>query len=168
MLKGSRIHDPRLCQVGLWIILSWRLSRSSWLKKNFSVHFSRSIVSNSLWPHGLQHARLSSPSPTPGTYLNSCPLSRWWHPTISFSIIPFSSCLQSFLQSGYFPISQFFLSGVQNIGGSASASVLPVNIQDLFPLWWIDWLYLESKGLSRIFSNTTVQKHQFYGLQLSL
>ena len=130
--RGAEYMTPSYA--GMWIILSWRLSRSSWLKKNFSVHFSGSIVSNSLWPHGLQHARLSSPSPTPRTYSNSCPLSRWWHPTISFSIIPFSSCLQSFLQSGSFPISQFFLSGGQNIGGSASASVLPMNIQDWFPL----------------------------------
>ena len=152
----------------MWIILSWRLSRSIWLKKNFSVQFSRSVMSDSLWPHGLQHTRLSCLSPTPGTYSNSHPLSRWWHPTISFSIIPFSSCLQSFLAWGSFPVSQFFLLGGQNIGCSASASVLPMNIQDWFPLRWTDWLSLQSKGLSRVFSINTVQKHQFFGAQLSL
>ena len=108
------------------------------------------------------------PSPTPGLYSNSCPLSQWCHPTISSSVIPFSSCIQSFPASGTFQMSQFFASGGQNIGVSASASVLPMNIQDWFPLEWTGWIFLQSKGLSRVFSNTTVQKHQFFGAQLSL
>ena len=124
--------------------------------------FSHSVVSNFLWPHGLQHARLPCPSPTPGACSNSCPLSRWCHPIISFSVIPFSSCLQSFPASGPFPKSQLFTLGGQSIG--ASASVLPMNIQDWFP----GWISLQSKGLSRVFSNTTVQKHQFFYAQLSL
>ena len=127
-----------------------------------SVQFSRSVVSNSLWPHELQHARPLCPSPTPRVYSNSCPLSQWYHPTTSFSVIPFSSCLQSFPASGSFQMSQFFVSGGQSIGVSASASVLPMNIQDWFPLGWTGWISLQSKGLSRIFSNTTVQKHQFF------
>ena len=118
--------------------------------------FSHSVVSYSLWPHRLQHARLPCPSPTPGVYLNSCPLSRWCHPTISSSVIPFSSCLQSFPASESFPVSQFFTSDGQNIGASASASFLPMNIQDWFPLGWTGWISLLSKGLSRVFSNTTV------------
>ena len=132
-----------------------------------SVQFSHSVVSNSLQPHGLQHTRPPCPSPTPGAYSNSYPSCRWCHPTISFSVIPFSSCLQSFPASGSFPMSQFFTSGGQNIGVSASASVLPMNIQDWFPLGWTGWIPLQSKGLSRVFSNTTVQKHQFFGAQLS-
>ena len=127
-----------------------------------SVQFSRSVVSNSLRPHGLQHAKPPCPSPTPGVYSNSCPLSRWCYTTISSSVIPFSSCLQSFPASGSFPMSQFFVSGGQIIGISASVSVLPINIQDWFPLGWTGWISLLSKGLSRIFSNTTVQEHQFF------
>ena len=122
-----------------------------------SVQFSCSIVSDSLQPHGLQHARLHCPSPTPGAYSNSCPSSQWCHPTISSSIVLFSSCLQSFPASGSFPMSQFFASSSQSIGASASASVLPMNIQDWFPLGWTGWIPLQSKGLSRVFSNTTVQ-----------
>ena len=118
-------------------------------------------------PHGLQHTRLSYPSPTPGTCSNSCPSSQWCHPTISFSVIPFSTCLQFFLASGSFPVSQFFTSGGQSIGASASASVLPMNIQDWFPLGWTG-LILQSKGLSRVFSNTTVQKPLPYRLPLTL
>ena len=137
------------------------------LIRNFlsSVQFSLSIVSDSLWPHGLQHARPPCPSPTPGVY-PSCPLSWWCHPIISSSVIPFSSHLRSF--PGSFPMSQFFTSGGQSIGVSALTSVLPMNIQDWFPLGWIDWISLQSKGLSRVFSNTTVQKHQFFCGQLSL
>jgi len=127
--------------------------------------FSRSAVSDSFRPHGLQHARPPCPSPTPGVYSNSYPLSRWCHPTILSSIVPFS-CLQSFPASGSFQMSQFFASGGQSIGVSASASVLPMNIQDWFPLGWTGWIFLQSKGLSRVFSNTTVQKHQFFGTQL--
>ena len=128
-----------------------------------SVH---SVVSNSLRPHGLQHAKLACPSPTAGDYSNSCPLSWWRHPTISSSVIPFYSCLQSFPASGSFPMSQFFPSGGQSIG--VSASVLPVNIQDQFPLGWTGWISLLSKRLSRVFSNTTVLKHKFFGTKLSL
>ena len=131
-----------------------------------SVQFSGSVVSDSLWPHGLQHARLPCPSPTPRAYSNSCPLCQWCHPTISSFVAPFSSRLQSFPTSGYLPMSWFFRSGGQSIG--VSASVLPVNIQDWFPLRWTGWISLQSKGLSRVFSNTTVQKQQFFGAQLSL
>ena len=133
-----------------------------------SVQLSHSVMSNSMQPHGLQHARLPCPSPTPGAYSNSCPLSRWYHPTISSSVVPCSSCLQSFPASESFPMNQFFASGGQSIGVSASASVLPVNSQDWFPLGWIGWISLQSKGLSTVFSNTTVQKHQFFSAQLSL
>ena len=133
-----------------------------------SVQFSRSLVSNSLLPHGLQHTRLPCPSPTPGVYSNSWPLSQWCHPTISSSVIPFSSHLQSFSASGSFQMSQFFASGGHSIGVSASTVVLPKNIQDWVPLGWIGWISLQSKGLLRVFSNTTVQKHQFFGAQLSL
>ena len=133
-----------------------------------SVQFSCSVVSDSLLPHGLQHARLSYPSPTPRACSNSCPLSHWCHPTISSSVVPFSSCLQSFPASGSFQMSQFFTSGDQSIGVSTSASVLPMNIQDWFPLGWTGWISLQSKRLSRVFSNTTVQNHQFFGAQLSL
>ena len=133
-----------------------------------SLHFSCSVLSDSLWPHVLQHARPSCPSPTPWVYSNSCPLSQWCYPTISSSVDPFSSCLQSFSASGSFPMSQFFLSCGQSIGASASASVLPTNSQDWFPLGLTGWISLQSKGLSRIFSNTTGQKHQFFSAQLSL
>ena len=131
-----------------------------------SVQFSHSVVSNSLWPHGLQHTQLPCPSPTPRAYSISCPLHWWRHPIISSSVVPFSSCLQSFPASGSFPMSQFFASSGQSIG--ASASVLPMNIQDWFPLGWTGWISLQSKGFSRVFSNTTVQKHPFFGTQLSL
>ena len=129
---------------------------------NFSsVQFNCSVVSNSLRHHEPQHARPSYPSQTPRVHTNPCPLSRWCHPTISSSVVPFSSCLQSFPTSGSFQISQLFASGGQNIGVSASTSVLPMNTQDGFPLGWTGWISLQSKGLSSIFSNTTVQKHQF-------
>ena len=131
-----------------------------------SVQFSRSVMSDSLWPYGLQHARPPCPSPTPGVYSNSCPLSRWCHPDISSSFFPFS-CPQSLPASGSFPMSQLFTWGGQSIGVSVSASVLPMNTQDWSPLGWTGWISLQSKGLSRVFSNTTVQKHQFFGAQLS-
>ena len=127
-----------------------------------SVQFSRSVMSDSLWLYGLQHARPPCPSPTPGIYPSSYPLSR------SSSVIPISSCLQSFPASGSFPMSQFFAWGGQSIGVSASTSVLPMNTQDWSPLGWTSWISLPSKGLSRVFSNTTVQKHQLFGAQLSL
>ena len=133
------------------------LSPTHWLK--VSVQFSLSVVSDSLQPHGLQHARLPCPSPTPRAYSNSCPSCWWGHPTISFSVIPFSSCLQSFPASRSFLVSQFFALGGQSVGVSASASVLPVNIQDWFHLGWTSWISLWSKGLSRVYSSTTVQKH---------
>ena len=117
--------------------------------------------------HGLQHARLPCPSPTPGVHSNSCPLSQWCHLTISSSVIPFSSCLQSFPTSGSFPMSQFFTSDGQSIGVSPSTSVLPMNTQDWSPLGQTGWISLQSKGLSRVFSNTTVQKHQFFCAQPS-
>ena len=127
-----------------------------------------SVMSNSLQPHGLQHTRPPSPLPAPGVYSNSCPLSQWCHPTISSSIFPFSSCLQSCPASGAFLMSQFFTSDGQSIEVSASASVLHVSIQDWFPLGLTGWISLPSKGLSRFFSSTTVPKHQFFGAQLSL
>ena len=133
-----------------------------------SVQFSYSVVSNSSWPHGPQHARLPCPSPTPGVYSNSSPLSRWCHTTISSSVIPFSSCFQSFSASGSFRMSQLFASGGHSIGVSASTSVLPMNTQDWSPLGWTGWISWQPKGLSRVFSNATVQKHQFFGTQLSL
>ena len=133
-----------------------------------SVQFSHSVVSDCLQPHELQHARPPCPSPTPGVYPNSCPLSRWCHPTISSSVVPFSSCPQSFPASGSLQMSQLFASGGQTIGVSASTSVLPVNTQDWFPLGWTGWISLQSKGLARVFSNTTVQKHQYFGAQVSL
>ena len=124
------------------------------------VQFSQSVMSNSLRPHGLQPARPPRPSPTPGIDSNSCSLSQGCHPTISSSVVPFSSHLQSFLASGSSQMSQPFASGGQSIGVSVSTSVLPMNIQDWFPLGWTGWISLQSKGLSRVFSNTTVQKHQ--------
>ena len=141
----------------------------TWVHKHVHVHtqFSHSVVSDSLRPHELQHTRPPSPSPTPRVYSNSCPLSQWYHPTISFSVVPFSSCPQSFPTSGSFPMSQLFAWGGQSTGVSALASGLPMNTQDWFPLEWTGWISLQSKGLSRVFSNTTVQKHQFFGAQLS-
>ena len=142
-------------------------------KKNVYVYVYISSVRSlgCVWlfvTHGLQHARPPCPSPTPGVYTNSCLLSRWCHPTISSSVVPFSSCSQSFPASGSLQMSQFFASGGQSIGASASASVLPMNIQDWFPLEWTGWISLQSKGLSRVFSSTTVHKHQFFSTQLSL
>ena len=135
-------------------------------KKLCSVQFSVQcssvqslVVSSSLWPHGLQHARPPCPSPTPRVYSNSYPLSRWCHPTISSSVVPFSSYLQSFPSSGSFPTSQFFAWGSHSIGVWTSTSVLPMNTQDWSPLGWTGWISLQSKGVSRVFSNTTVQEH---------
>ena len=136
-------------------------------KPNHSIKFHCSVMSNSLWPHELQHARLPCLSPTPGACSNSCLSDQWCHPTISSPVIPFSGP-QSFPASGSFSMSQFFLSGGQSIRVSGSASVLPMNIQDWFPLGLTGWISLQSKGLSRVFSNTAVQKHQFYSAQLSL
>ena len=132
-----------------------------------SVQVSSSVMSNSWWPHGLQHARPPCPSSTLRACSNSCPLSRWCHPAISSSVVPFSFCLQSCPASGSFPVSPFFTSAGQCIGVSASASLLPMNIQNWFPLGLTGWISLQSKWLSRVFSNTTVQKHQFFGALLS-
>ena len=148
----------------------WHINHFS-MKKILLEHalsqFSHSVVSNSPWPHELQHARLPCPSPSPGVHPNSCPSSRWCHPAISSSVVPFSSCPQSLPASGSFPMSQLFAWGGQSIGVSTSTSVLPMNTQDWFALGWTGWISLQSKGLSSVFSNTTVQKHQFFGAQLS-
>ena len=143
----------------------WKL-----FQKPFSslVQFIRSDVSDCLWPHGPQHARPPRPSPTPGVHPNSCPLRRWCHSTISSSVIPFSSCPQYFQTSGSFQMSQLFASGGQSIGVSTSTYVLPMNIQDWPPLGWTGSISLQFKGLLRVFTNIIVQKHQFFGAQLSL
>ena len=133
----------------------------------FTVQISRSIMSDSLRPHESQPARAPCSSPTPGLYPNSCSSSWWCHPAISSSVVPFSSCPQSLPASGSFPMNQLFTWGGQSIGVSASASGLPMNTQDWSPLGWTGWISLQSKGLSRVFSNTTDQKHQFFGAQLS-
>ena len=132
-----------------------------------SAQFSCSVMSNSLRPHESQHTSPPCPSPTPGVYSNSCPWSQWCRPTISFSVVPFSFCPQSLPASGSFPMRQVFTWGGQSTGVSASASVLPMNIQDLSPSGWTGWISLQSKWLSRVFSNTTIQKHQIFSAQLS-
>ena len=146
--------DLRECHWHMYIIIS-------------SVQFSHSVVSDSLRPHESQHSRHPCPSPTPEVHSDSCPLSWWCHPAISSSVIPFSSCPQSLPASKSFPISQLFAWGGQSTAVSASISVLPKNTQGWSPLEWTGWISLQSKGLSRVFSNTTVQKHQFFGAQLS-
>ena len=165
---GNSVNIEMYVLVNVILKLVYLLSKYPTPRIQFSsVQFSGSVVSDSLWPHGLQNARPPCPLPTPGVYSNSCPLSQWCHPTISSSVVPFSH-LQSFPASGSFPVNQFFTSGGQSIGLSASASVLPMNIQDWFPLERTGWISLQSKGLSRVFSNTTVQKHQFFSTQLFL
>ena len=167
LLKKSREIPPeRMKRLGergnsaqLWMCLVVKVS---------SVHFSCSVVSDSLRPHEPQHARPLCPSPTSGVYPNSCPLSRWCHPTNPSSVIPFSSCPQPFPGSGSFQMSQLFASGGQSIGVSASTSVLLMNTQDWYLLGWAGWISLQSKGLSRVLSKTTVQKYQFFGPQFSL
>ena len=141
-----------------WIRLSDFHFHFSQSLKHCSVQFGCSGMSDSLWPHGLQYTRLPCPSPTSGACSNSCLSSQWCHPTISSSVVPFPSCPKSFLASGSFQMSQFFTSGSQSIGVSASAPVLPMHIQDWSPLGWTGWISLQSKGLSRVFSDTTVQK----------
>ena len=149
--------------------LGMKENRWEFLRAQFSsVQFSHSVVSDSLRPHELQHARPPCPSPTPGVHPNPCPLCRWCHPTISSSVIPFSSCPQSLPASGSFPMSQLFALGGQSIGVSASTSVPPMNTQDWSPLEWTGWISLQSRGLSRVFSDTTVQNRQFFNAQLSL
>ena len=163
--QGLVWEDSSQCMHGLW----WRRVFQGCIKLlGFSsVQFSPSVVSDSLRPHESQHARPPCPSPTPGVHSNLHPSSQWCHPTISSSIVPFSSCPQSLPASESFPMSQLFAWGGQSIGVSASASVLPKNIQG-WSLEWTGWISLQSKGLSRVFSNATVQKHQFFGAQLSL
>ena len=165
----SQIPSIHLLNFSLCLWMRTDISFPSLLLIQFSsVQFSHSVMSNSLWPHGLQHSRIPCPSPTPRVYPNSCSSSQWCHPTISSSVGPFSFCLQSFPELGSFQMSRFSTSCGQTIGVSASTSVLPMNIQDWFPLGWTGWISLQSKGLSRVFSNTAVQKYQFFGAQLSL
>ena len=169
----TKVHLVKAMVFPVVYVWMWELdSKESWVLKNWffwtqftSVQFSCSVMSNSLWPHESQHARPPCPSPAPRVHSDSCPSHWWCHPTISSSVIPFS-CLQSFPAS--FQMSQFFASGGQSIGVSASASVLSMNIQDWFPLGWTGWISLQSKGLSRVFPNITIQKHQFFSIQLSL
>ena len=153
-----------------WVtLMGWDMNRRPGnSSRHQSVQLNPSVMSNGLWPHGLQHARLPCPSPVPGACSNSGSSSQWCHPTISSYVVPFSSCLQFFPPSRSFPISQFFESGGQSIGVSTSISVLPMNIQDWSLSEWTGWISLQSKGLSRVFSNTTVQKHQFFGAQVFL
>ena len=143
------------------------LSNRDVLQKLSFPKFSRSVVSDSLRPHESQHAGPPCPSPTPGVHWDSGPSSQWCHPAISSSIVPFSSCPQSLPASESFPMSQLFAWGGQSTGVSALASVLPMNTQDWFPLDWTGWIFLQFKGLWRVFSNTTVQKHEFFGAQPS-
>ena len=157
---------------GLTNSWEWREVKDKKKVKNIptwmdSVQFSCSVMSNSLWLHRLQHSRLPCQSPAPGACSNSCPLSRWCHPTISSSDVLFSSHLQSIPASVSLQMSQLFTSGGQSIGVSASTSVFTMNTQDWYPLGWTGWISFQSKGLSGVFSNTTVQKHQFFGTQLS-
>ena len=160
----SQSHVTEFLSIGLMNEVA--LNKTSLKQDQFSsVH---SVVSDSLQLHEPQHARPRCPSPIPRVYPNSCPLSRWCHPTISSSVIPFSSCPQSFPASGSFQVSQLFASGGQSIGVAASTRVLPMNTQNWSLLGWTGWISLQSKGLSRVFSNTTVQKYQFFSAQLSL
>ena len=142
-------------------------NRVLWHREFSSVEFSRSVVSDSLWTHESQHARPPCPSTSPGVHSNSCPSSQWCHPAISSSVIPFSSCPQSLPASESLPMSQLFAWGGQSTGVSALASFLPKNTQGWFTLEWTGWISLQSKGLSRVFSKTRVQKYQFFGTQLS-
>ena len=159
---GSKVRccKEQYC-IGTWNVRSMNQGKIT------SVQLGGSVMSDSLQPHEPQQTRPPCPSPTPGVYANSCPLNWWCHPTISSSAMPFSSCLQSFPESVSFQMSQLFAWGGRSIGVSASTSVLPINTQDWSPLRWTGWISLQSKGLSRVFSNTTVQKHQFFGTQLS-
>ena len=153
-------------KISVWIHSFFDLS--IFLRWSSSFQFSLSVVSDSLWPYEPQHSRPPCPSLTPEVHPNPCPLSWWCHPTISSSVVPFSSCPQSFPPSGSFQMSELFASGGQSIGVSASTSVLPMNTHDWSPLGRTGWISLQSKGLSRVFSNTTVQNHEFFGAQLSL
>ena len=167
-LSGSSVRGILQARILEWVVPSSRGSSQprDWTQVSL-VQFSHSVVSNSLWPHESQYARPPCPSPTPRVHSNSRPSSRWCHPAISSSVIPFSSCPQSLPASESFPMSQLFTWGGQSTGVSALASVLPKNIQYWSPLEWNGWISLQSKGLSRVFSNTTVRKHQFFGAQPS-
>ena len=169
-LPCSSVHGISQARVLEWIAISFSRgsSRPRDRTRVFLIVQFISVVFDSFRPHELQHARPPCPSPTPRVHPNPCPLSWWCHPTISPSVVPFSSCPQSFPPSGSFPMSQLFTSGGQSIGVSASTSVLPMNTQYWSPLGWTSWTSSQSKGLSRAWSNTTVQKHQFFGTQLSL
>ena len=171
-MKKYSIPENQTYSNEIFLIISFQQFLKShsivWSNWSNSVQFSRSVMSNSSRPHEPQHTRPPCPSPTPGVHPNPCPLSWWCHPAISSSVIPFSSCPQSFPASGSFQMSQLLLSGGLSIGVSASKSVFPMNTQDWSPLGWTGWTSLQSKGLSRVFFNTTVQKHQFFGTQLSL
>ena len=175
----------KYCCVIQWTLFMWNGFTSLWAEEQVfsrvpvhlalllfsrfcSLQLSHSVVSDSLRPRELQHTRPPCPTPTPVVYSNSCPSSQWHHPAISSSVVPFSSCPQSLPASASFPMSQLFTWGGQSIGASASASVLPMNTQDWSPLGWTGWISLLSEGLSRVFSNITVQKHQFFSAQLSL
>ena len=155
------------------IVICWERWNPHWVTRilciflHVFIQYSRSVMSDSLRPHELQHARPPCLSPTPGVHSNSCPSSWWCHPAISSSVVPFSSCPQSFPATESFPMCQLFAWGGQSTGVSALASVLPKNTQDWSPLGWTGWISLQPRGLSRVFSNTTVQKHQFFGTQLS-
>ena len=172
MREGAVLAQSKwMNQWTLWVnvrfglFFPWEEGQSkTFLTQHPLVQFSHSVVSDSLQPHELQHARPPCPSPTPGVHPNSCPSSRWCHPAISSSVIPFSSCPESLPASESFPMSQLFEWGGQSTGVSASASFLPVSTQDWSPLGWTGWISLQSKGLSRVFSNTTIQKHQFFAL----
>ena len=156
--EGSKVW----CCKEQYCIGSWNIRSIS------SVQFSRSVMSDSLWPHESQHTMPPCPSPIPGVYSDPCPSSWWCHPIISSSVVPFSSCPQSVPASRSFPMSQLFAWGGQSTGLSASASVLPMNTQDWSPSGWTVWISMQYKGLSRVFSNTTVKKHQFFSAQLSI
>ena len=166
-VHSSIIHNSQKVEITQTSI-NWWTDRHCLSIMEYSVQFSRSVMSASLQPHEPQHARPPCPSPTPRVHPKPCPSSQWCHPTISSSVIPFSSCLQYFPASGSFRMSWLFASGGQSVGVSVSISVLPMNIQDWFPLGWTGWTSLQAKGLSRIFSKTAVQKHQFFSAQLSL
>ena len=167
--SSGDLHHQGLnpCLMHCRSILYHRTTWKVYHRKFISVQFNCSVMSNTLRPRESQHAKPPWTSPTPGFHPNSCPLSRWCHPAISSSIVPFSSCPQSLPASGSFLMSQLFAWGGQSTGVSASALVLPMNTQDWSPLGWTGWISLQSKGLSRVFSNTTVQKHQFFSSQLS-
>ena len=165
--SSYNVKSVRAKSLFYWVLQSQHLEQCLSCSRNAIVQFSCSVVSDSVRPHGLQHARTPCPSPTPEVYSNSCPLSWWCHQTITSSVVPFSSCLQSFPASRSFQMSQFFTSGGQSIGVSALASFLPKKSQGWSPSEWTGWISLEFKGVLRVFSNTTVQKHQFFGAQVS-